>query len=61
MKIDLDDIAEALSPRIWANARQLREMLGLSHRDAAKLCSAVGYPIPHTFIYKLETGGRTGR
>ena len=56
MKSDIDEMAEALSLRIGANAKALREMLGLSHREAAALCAAVGYPIPHMFIYKLETG-----
>lgn len=41
---------------IGANARAIREARGLTLREAADLCAAVGYPTAHTFIHKLETG-----
>ena len=56
MKSDMEDEARALTLRIGANAKTLREALGLSCRDAAKLCAAVGYNVAHTFIAKLEGG-----
>ena len=56
MKSDMEDETRALTLRIGANAKAIREALGLSYRDAAKLCAAVGYNIAHTFIQKLESG-----
>lgn len=56
MKDAIDEGADALNATIGEHARAIREALGLTLRDAAALCAAVGYDVDFGFLGRLENG-----